>query len=348
MTSDKIFYNIYESLTEVFSNMRNPIGSTTALITAGLFVIAGTFVHSELRGINKIIRNLCYVIAEKENGQQPNIESSLMYIHGSPNEDITMDEVVRRILHVGYKLLNSQYILVMIPQKNKNKLFVHLLGSKKVFEADSTKGICGFLMSTGETLNISDINADARFALDEYMPKETASILAIPIILQPGETIGLIFALNRRNEGDRSSTSFFTQGDEELINSIAANACLAISRAQFYHKAMVAKRKSTAMLSIVRARTSDQSIENILNITIEAAYDLLLPERVTVYMCDHRKEEAWICASKDGLYGFTIQFGQGVAGKVAATGETIRIENVYEDPRFLPDVDLSTGFKTKS
>jgi signal transduction histidine kinase/ActR/RegA family two-component response regulator len=38
----------------------------------------------------------------------------------------------------------------------------------------------------------------------------------------------------------------------------------------------------------------------------------------------------------------------GIAGAVALTGETINVENVYQDPRFYKEIDLLSGYRTQS
>ena len=38
----------------------------------------------------------------------------------------------------------------------------------------------------------------------------------------------------------------------------------------------------------------------------------------------------------------------GIAGHVASTGETTNITNAYDDPRFNKEIDLKTGFLTKT
>jgi putative ABC transport system ATP-binding protein len=38
----------------------------------------------------------------------------------------------------------------------------------------------------------------------------------------------------------------------------------------------------------------------------------------------------------------------GIAGHVATTGEILRIEDAYADPRFNPEIDRQTGFRTRS
>eukprot|EP00607_Mallomonas_marina_P007627 CAMPEP_0182419468 /NCGR_PEP_ID=MMETSP1167-20130531/3925_1 /TAXON_ID=2988 /ORGANISM="Mallomonas Sp, Strain CCMP3275" /LENGTH=681 /DNA_ID=CAMNT_0024594419 /DNA_START=529 /DNA_END=2574 /DNA_ORIENTATION=+ len=213
-------------------------------------------------------------------------------------------------------------------------------------EVDADRGLCGHIISTCAILNISDISKDDRFEIEKFIDPDTRSILGAPISLNTDEVVGIVFAFNKMM--GNGSIFDFTPNEELDMGTIASNASLAIRRAHFFQKAMRQKRKSQALLSIVRARTSDETIENILDITIQATYELLLPERVSVYLCDHRKEEAWVCMSRDGYEGLTVKFGVGVAGSVAVTGKTIRIDNAYDDPRFFKDIDIDTGFRTRS
>lgn len=43
-----------------------------------------------------------------------------------------------------------------------------------------------------------------------------------------------------------------------------------------------------------------------------------------------------------------IPFGVGIAGTVAETKSTIKIQNAYEDPRFNCEIDQKTGYKTNN
>ena len=65
-----------------------------------------------------------------------------------------------------------------------------------------------------------------------------------------------------------------------------------------------------------------------------------------------RVKELWTRVAKglDGLSRVTIRLplGKGIAGYVAATGDTINIPDAYLDPRFNPDYDRQTGYRTGS
>ncbi len=45
---------------------------------------------------------------------------------------------------------------------------------------------------------------------------------------------------------------------------------------------------------------------------------------------------------------FRVKMGEGIAGSVAKTGESLRVNDVNQDPRFAKRFDASTGFVTKS
>jgi adenylate cyclase len=42
-----------------------------------------------------------------------------------------------------------------------------------------------------------------------------------------------------------------------------------------------------------------------------------------------------------------IPIGSGIAGAVAQSGETIRVDDAYADPRFNREVDAKSGFRTR-
>lgn len=50
----------------------------------------------------------------------------------------------------------------------------------------------------------------------------------------------------------------------------------------------------------------------------------------------------------DGKYFFRFPVSHGIAGHVARTGEVVLCDNVANDNRFNSQVDLRTGYKTKT
>lgn len=71
-------------------------------------------------------------------------------------------------------------------------------------------------------------------------------------------------------------------------------------------------------------------------------------ERSTVYLVDPRRNELVARFAQRTAVEIRLPLGQGIAGTVAQTGETINVPDAYADPRFDRNVDLRSGFRTQN
>jgi signal transduction protein with GAF and PtsI domain len=69
-------------------------------------------------------------------------------------------------------------------------------------------------------------------------------------------------------------------------------------------------------------------------------------ERCTVYVVDRGEGELRSTVAQRLGQEIHLPIGQGLAGHVAATGETINVPDAYADSRFDRSVDQRTGFRT--
>ena len=69
-------------------------------------------------------------------------------------------------------------------------------------------------------------------------------------------------------------------------------------------------------------------------------------ERCTVYVVDREQGELRSTVAQRMGQEIHLPLGQGLAGHVAATGETINVPDAYADARFDSSVDRRTGFRT--
>jgi adenylate cyclase len=78
---------------------------------------------------------------------------------------------------------------------------------------------------------------------------------------------------------------------------------------------------------------------------------MLEAERASLFMVDAERGELWLqVAQEEGgkPVEFRMPITAGVAGDVASTGRSARIDDAYRDPRFNPAADRMTGFRTRS
>ena len=77
--------------------------------------------------------------------------------------------------------------------------------------------------------------------------------------------------------------------------------------------------------------------------------DVMDAERATLYLYDEEKQELWSrVLLESGINEIRLKLGEGIAGDVMESGETVRIDDVAKDPRFQVRFDLSSGFVTRS
>jgi len=99
---------------------------------------------------------------------------------------------------------------------------------------------------------------------------------------------------------------------------------------------------------------NDEAFQSLLERALRAfarrVGRLLDAERVSLMLIDHDTDELVVRISQDLPESgeLRIPIGSGIAGAVAHTGQTIRIDDAYADSRFNPEIDKQTGFHTRS
>ncbi len=110
-----------------------------------------------------------------------------------------------------------------------------------------------------------------------------------------------------------------------------------------------ARSKLDLILDLTRRLMSVTDLDSLLRQIAEGTTQLLDADRATIFVLDRDKNEIWSkIALGTGAGDIRQAVGVGIAGAVAATGETINIADAYADPRFNPEPDRRSGYRTKS
>lgn len=110
--------------------------------------------------------------------------------------------------------------------------------------------------------------------------------------------------------------------------------------------------KSDPLVSLVKIGRSISAVTDIdvlLRVIAEETRIAIQADRCTVFLLDKEKNELWSKVAL-GMDSKEIRFpaDKGLAGYVVKTGEPLNIPDAYNDPRFNPDVDKETGYKTET
>ncbi len=104
-----------------------------------------------------------------------------------------------------------------------------------------------------------------------------------------------------------------------------------------------------ALLKVGRTMAVETNLDTLLTIIAKEINTALNADRCTVFLLDTDKNELWskVALGMD-LKEIRFDANLGIAGSVIQTGETINIQDAYSDDRFNEEIDLQTGYKTKS
>ena len=107
--------------------------------------------------------------------------------------------------------------------------------------------------------------------------------------------------------------------------------------------------KLDLILDVTRRLMSITNLDALLRDMATVTTQLLDADRATIFIVDRERGEIWSrVALGTGAGEIRQAIGVGIAGLVAATGETVNIPDAYDDPRFNPEPDQRTGYRTKS
>ncbi|MFP4322474.1 MAG: SpoIIE family protein phosphatase [Anaerolineales bacterium] len=107
----------------------------------------------------------------------------------------------------------------------------------------------------------------------------------------------------------------------------------------------------SAMQTISTVLTSGIELDQLLRIIIDKLVETIGAERGTLYMVDEERGECWsrvLLEDAAVLPEIRIKIGEGIAGTVAQTGETLNIPEAHAHPLFNPSFDHETGYTTRN
>jgi phosphoserine phosphatase RsbU/P len=107
----------------------------------------------------------------------------------------------------------------------------------------------------------------------------------------------------------------------------------------YFHSLIEASKSINSTLDLY------ELLEIILNIAVKETH----AKAGTIYLKDNKTNEIWSkLSASDKKVEIRLSLGQGIAGQVGQTGETINIINSGFHPKFENYYDKETGFGTKS
>ncbi len=272
--------------------------------------------------------------------------SALVDISNRVSDTLSLDVLFPRLMEVVTETLNVERSSLFLYDPDTKELFSRVMQGNAMGEVrfPADLGIAGSVFTNDAGEIIPDAYADQRFnrEFDSKTGYRTRNILCVPIRNKKREVIGVTQALNKR-EGQ------FEVEDQRLLEALSSQAASALENARMFEKVERAQREETVLLDVVSLIASEIHLDPLLEKILAVATQLLGADRGALFLYDPSSNELYSRVA-GGVASSEIRFPAiaGIAGECFTSGVPINIVDAYRDPRFNPEVDKGTGYRTRN
>ncbi len=109
------------------------------------------------------------------------------------------------------------------------------------------------------------------------------------------------------------------------------------------------RRVSTALREVGLALGATVDLDEVLELILNKITEALEADRATLYLMDEGTDELVSrIVQGDEVRSIRLKIGDGIAGHVARTAQPLHVRDPYKDPRFSPEWDMASGYRTRS
>ena len=205
------------------------------------------------------------------------------------------------------------------------------------------EGIIGRVAESGSPIRVDDVHGDPR-SMDQALDEREGirSMLAVP--LRVGEAvIGVISAYSRE-------AGYFSSREETLLEAFAEQAAIAIQNARLFEESQRRGRETAALLEAGRAVSQSLELGETIRVILHEARTVLGVQSGSIFTLDEASGELASVASLDEgparVGQIRVRVGQGITGLAVAEGRPIQSEDLWNDPRAMPQPAVAGGLRS--
>lgn len=250
--------------------------------------------------------------------------------------ELSLPSVLQKIVDVACEVADARYgaLGVLGPDGERIEEFLtHGVTEEErqaIGRLPEGKGILGVITREGRPLRLARIRDDPRSA--GFPPDHPAmtSFLGVPVKIR-GQVFGNLYLAEKRGAPE------FTEEDEEALETLAAQAAVAVENARLYEQARLHQRRLEAVNEVAQAILEGRDAEDVLRLIAGHAREMIGaalatvvtpardPERLTVRVA--------VGARADALQGMTFPAEESISGEVMRTRRPVIVPDLASDPR---------------
>jgi signal transduction histidine kinase len=199
-------------------------------------------------------------------------------------------------------------------------------------EFEAGEGLVGRVLATGKPVILDDYGELEHITLPEHAG---GAVIGVPI---PGPNGGLIGVFGIGARPPRR----FGPSDLATLRLFARHAAIAIQNAMRYGREQRRTERMMLIASIARVITSGLEPEELVATAAQAIHTHLGYRNVVIPLLCRDEEDYLLFRAQAGAYGdifeqpFRLPITQGITGAAVTTGQVQIVNDVREDPRYVP------------
>ncbi len=162
-------------------------------------------------------------IQNENSGMKPYSSSFLIRL----NQETRCKDFFQLIKDEGSRRLEAEMASVFLLDQAQQELWFPLKEDGQILRLDARLGIAGHCVSTGNVINVQDVQSDDRFfsGIDLHTKRRTRTLLAVPMRLPTGEVFGVFEAVNKKGK-------IFSSRDEKLAQALVDEISVPLQKKQ--------------------------------------------------------------------------------------------------------------------
>lgn len=145
--------------------------------------------------------------------------------------ELRLERLLERIVATTRSFVGAERVSLFLHDEARGELWAKVAEGVDAAELRfaQSRGLAGYVFTSGETLIIEDAHGDPRFnpSFDEATGYRTRDVLCVPIVDREGRTLGVIQALN-------CTDGTFDADDATRLRAFAAQAAVALHNARLF------------------------------------------------------------------------------------------------------------------
>ena len=252
---------------------------------------------------------------------------------------LNIEQVLEQVIHVVPPLVNADGVSILLRENPRELVFAAASGqgakNLKGQKIPADAGIAGQVLAQSKPVMIKhqDDQKQLYRNIEDISGYHTQSLLAVPLILG-SETIGVMEAVH-------AQPNAFTEDDLQIIETAGAWASIAIDNARQHAATERRLKESQAVASINQALNETLELDRLLQLIVDSINQTIPQiERTVIHLYDE-ENKTLIPTAVSGVEPnrkpyLRMKDGQGIAGQVIESGQSINVRDTHLDDRFVP------------